>query len=76
MIMRDSPDALLQAEGIACLQQLHMFAPMHVKLAGLVPELQVSFFPLCILILFVQLSCCLLIMYNIVSLYNVYSVVF
>ncbi|CAH8516770.1 unnamed protein product [Schistosoma bovis] len=42
MIMRDSPDALLQAEGIACLQQLHMFAPMHVKLAGLVPELQTS----------------------------------
>uniref|UniRef100_A0A3Q0KPG9 HEAT repeat-containing protein 5B n=1 Tax=Schistosoma mansoni TaxID=6183 RepID=A0A3Q0KPG9_SCHMA len=42
MIMRDSPDALLEAEGIACLQQLHMFAPMHVKLAGLVPELQTS----------------------------------
>ncbi|VDQ03300.1 unnamed protein product [Trichobilharzia regenti] len=41
LIMRDSPDALLQAEGVACLQQLHMFAPMHVKLAGLVPELQV-----------------------------------
>ncbi|CAH8837758.1 unnamed protein product [Trichobilharzia szidati] len=42
LIMRDSPDALLQAEGVACLQQLHMFAPMHVKLAGLVPELQAS----------------------------------
>ncbi|KAK4469677.1 hypothetical protein MN116_007205 [Schistosoma mekongi] len=41
-IMRDSPDPLLQAEGIACLQQLHMFAPMHVKLAGLVPELQTN----------------------------------
>ncbi|TNN08810.1 HEAT repeat-containing protein isoform 2 [Schistosoma japonicum] len=41
-IMRDSSDPLLQAEGIACLQQLHVFAPMHVKLAGLVPELQTS----------------------------------
>ncbi len=30
---------LVQAEAIACLQQLHMFAPRQLELAGLVPRL-------------------------------------
>ncbi|XP_013379521.1 HEAT repeat-containing protein 5B-like isoform X2 [Lingula anatina] len=38
-IMQDHPDSLVQAEAIACLQQLHMFAPRHVNLATLVPHL-------------------------------------
>ncbi|XP_070179925.1 HEAT repeat-containing protein 5B-like isoform X2 [Littorina saxatilis] len=38
-IMQDHPDSLVQAEAIACLQQLHMFAPRHVNLNTLVPHL-------------------------------------
>ncbi|CAK6980082.1 HEAT repeat-containing protein 5A isoform X4 [Scomber scombrus] len=38
-VMRDGPDCLVQARAISCLQQLHMFSPPHVNLAGLVPAL-------------------------------------
>ncbi|XP_057200170.1 HEAT repeat-containing protein 5A isoform X1 [Triplophysa rosa] len=38
-VMQDSPDCLVQAQAIACLQQLHMFAPRFVNLANLVPSL-------------------------------------
>ncbi|XP_067099249.1 HEAT repeat-containing protein 5A isoform X1 [Osmerus mordax] len=38
-VMQDSPDCLVQAQAISCLQQLHMFAPRHVNLASLVPTL-------------------------------------
>ncbi|PVD26321.1 hypothetical protein C0Q70_13992 [Pomacea canaliculata] len=38
-IMQDHPDSLVQAEAIACLQQLHMFAPRHVNVNTLVPHL-------------------------------------
>lgn len=40
--MQDSPDCLVQAEAISCLQQLHMFAPRHVNLSSLVSSLCVS----------------------------------
>ena len=42
--MQDHPDSLVQAEAIACLQQLHMFAPRHVNLTTLVPHLSVSIY--------------------------------
>ncbi|XP_077993059.1 HEAT repeat-containing protein 5B-like [Glandiceps talaboti] len=38
-IMQDHHDSLVGAEAIACLQQLHMFAPRHVNLSTLVPYL-------------------------------------
>uniref|UniRef100_A0A8C4QZX9 HEAT repeat-containing protein 5A n=1 Tax=Eptatretus burgeri TaxID=7764 RepID=A0A8C4QZX9_EPTBU len=38
-ILQAHTGALVRAQAIACLQQLHMFAPRHVNLAGLVPEL-------------------------------------
>ncbi|KAG9336358.1 hypothetical protein JZ751_002705 [Albula glossodonta] len=38
-VMQDSPDCLVQAQAISCLQQLHMFTPRHVNLASLVPSL-------------------------------------
>ncbi|XP_068109960.1 HEAT repeat-containing protein 5A isoform X2 [Hyperolius riggenbachi] len=38
-VMQEHPDCLVQAQGIACLQQLHMFAPKHVNLSSLVPTL-------------------------------------
>ncbi|XP_054715706.1 HEAT repeat-containing protein 5B-like [Uloborus diversus] len=38
-IMQDHGNPLVQAEAIACLQQLHMFAPRHVNLSSLVPTL-------------------------------------
>ncbi|KAL3874425.1 hypothetical protein ACJMK2_037438 [Sinanodonta woodiana] len=38
-IMQNHMDSLVRAEAIACLQQLHMFAPRHVNLATLVPHL-------------------------------------
>lgn len=38
-IMQDHPDSVVGAEAIACLQQLHMFAPRHVNLSTLVPDL-------------------------------------
>ncbi|XP_017540213.1 HEAT repeat-containing protein 5A isoform X1 [Pygocentrus nattereri] len=38
-VMQDSPDCLVQAQAITCLQQLHMFSPRHVNLASLVPSL-------------------------------------
>ena len=41
-IMQDHYDALVQAEAISCLQQLHLFAPRHVNLTTLVPHLCVS----------------------------------
>ena len=41
-IMQDHPDSVVGAEAIACLQQLHMFAPRHVNLSTLVPDLCVS----------------------------------
>ena len=44
-IMQDHPDSLVGSEAIACLQQLHMFAPRHVNLTSLVPHLCVSRLP-------------------------------
>lgn len=41
-VMQASPDCLVQARAISCLQQLHMFSPPHVNLANLVPALCVS----------------------------------
>lgn len=41
-VMQASPDCLVQARAISCLQQLHMFSPSHVNLADLVPALCVS----------------------------------
>ena len=41
-IMLDHPDSMVQAEAIACLQQLHLFAPRHVNLTTLIPHLSVS----------------------------------
>ncbi|CAJ0931852.1 unnamed protein product, partial [Ranitomeya imitator] len=41
-VMQENPDCLVQAQGISCLQQLHMFAPKHVNLSSLVPTLCVS----------------------------------
>ena len=41
-VMQDHSDSLVQAEAVACLQQLHMFAPRHVNLGTLVPHLCVS----------------------------------
>ncbi|XP_058254714.1 HEAT repeat-containing protein 5A isoform X3 [Hemibagrus wyckioides] len=41
-IMQDNPDCLVQAQAIACFQQLHMFSPRHVDLASLVPSLCVN----------------------------------
>ncbi|XP_059505188.1 HEAT repeat-containing protein 5A isoform X2 [Stegostoma tigrinum] len=41
-VMQDSPDCLVQAQAISCLQQLHMFAPRHVNLSSLVPSLCVN----------------------------------
>ena len=41
-IMQDHHDSVVGAEAIACLQQLHMFAPRHVNLSSLVPHLCVS----------------------------------
>ncbi|XP_008312892.1 HEAT repeat-containing protein 5A isoform X2 [Cynoglossus semilaevis] len=38
-VMQASQDCLVQARAIACLQQLHMFSPVHVNLADLVPGL-------------------------------------
>ncbi|XP_075700503.1 HEAT repeat-containing protein 5A isoform X2 [Rhinoderma darwinii] len=38
-VMQENPDCLVQAQGISCLQQLHMFAPQHVNLSSLVPTL-------------------------------------
>ncbi|KAI8784582.1 HEAT repeat-containing protein 5B-like isoform X1 [Biomphalaria glabrata] len=38
-VMQAHPDSLVQAEAIACLQQLHMFAPRHLNLSSLVPHL-------------------------------------
>ncbi|GAA6234639.1 HEAT repeat-containing protein 5A, partial [Lates japonicus] len=38
-VMQASPDCLVQARAISCLQQLHMFSPPHVNLANLVPAL-------------------------------------
>ncbi|XP_054827797.1 HEAT repeat-containing protein 5A [Eublepharis macularius] len=41
-LMQDSPDCLVQAHAISCLQQLHMFAPRHVNLSSLVKCLCVN----------------------------------
>ncbi|XP_073980275.1 HEAT repeat-containing protein 5B isoform X3 [Rhodnius prolixus] len=38
-IMQDHQDPLVQAEATSCLQQLHLFAPRHVNLSSLVPNL-------------------------------------
>ncbi|XP_040916672.1 HEAT repeat-containing protein 5A isoform X2 [Toxotes jaculatrix] len=38
-VMQASPDCLVQARAISCLQQLHMFSPPHVNVASLVPAL-------------------------------------
>ncbi|GAB6024418.1 hypothetical protein CHUAL_009582 [Chamberlinius hualienensis] len=38
-VLQEHPDPLVQSEAIACLQQLHMFAPRHVNLSSLVPAL-------------------------------------
>lgn len=38
-MMQDHQDPSVQAEAIACLQQLHLFAPRHVNLSSLVPTL-------------------------------------
>ncbi|XP_037078584.1 HEAT repeat-containing protein 5B-like [Pollicipes pollicipes] len=41
-VMLDHSDAMVRAEAMACLQQLHMFAPRHVNLSTLVPTLCMS----------------------------------
>ncbi|XP_052001078.1 HEAT repeat-containing protein 5A isoform X2 [Xyrauchen texanus] len=41
-VMQDSPDCLVQAQAISCLQQLHMFAPRFINLASLVPSLCIN----------------------------------
>lgn len=41
-VMQEGPDCLVQSRAISCLQQLHMFSPVHVNLASLVPALCVS----------------------------------
>ncbi|XP_051578229.1 HEAT repeat-containing protein 5A-like isoform X2 [Myxocyprinus asiaticus] len=41
-VMQDSPDCLVQAQAISCLQQLHMFAPRFVNLASLVSSLCIN----------------------------------
>ncbi|XP_063873685.1 HEAT repeat-containing protein 5B-like [Scylla paramamosain] len=38
-LVQEHPEPLVQAEAIACLQQMHMFAPRHVNLSSLVPML-------------------------------------
>lgn len=38
-IMQSHYDPLVQAEATGCLQQLHLFAPRHVNLSSLVPQL-------------------------------------
>ncbi|KAM4691047.1 HEAT repeat-containing protein 5A [Rhinophrynus dorsalis] len=38
-VMQEIPDCFVQAQGIACLQLLHMYAPRHVNLSSLVPTL-------------------------------------
>ncbi|XP_071161425.1 HEAT repeat-containing protein 5B-like isoform X1 [Mytilus edulis] len=38
-IMQCHQDSLVNAEAITCLQQLHMFAPRHVNLTSLIPQL-------------------------------------
>ena len=38
-IMQSHDDSQIEAEAVACLQQLHMFAPRHVNLSNLVPHL-------------------------------------
>ena len=37
--MQSHDDSQIEAEAVACLQQLHMFAPRHVNLSNLVPHL-------------------------------------
>ena len=37
--MQNHPDSIVQSEAISCLQQLHIFAPRHVNLSTLVPNL-------------------------------------
>lgn len=37
--MQDHQDPIVQAEATGCLQQLHLFAPRHVNLSSLVPNL-------------------------------------
>uniref|UniRef100_A0A4W5NBE7 Uncharacterized protein n=1 Tax=Hucho hucho TaxID=62062 RepID=A0A4W5NBE7_9TELE len=41
-VMQDSPDCLVQAQAISCLQQLHMFAPRLINLDSQVPSLCVN----------------------------------
>ena len=41
-VMLDHSDGQVRAAAMACLQQLHMFAPRHVNLSTLVPTLCVS----------------------------------
>ncbi|OCT68730.1 HEAT repeat-containing protein 5A isoform X2 [Xenopus laevis] len=43
-VMQENPDCLVQAQGIGCLQQLHMYAPKHVNLSSLVPTLCVHLY--------------------------------
>ncbi|NP_001090667.1 HEAT repeat-containing protein 5A [Xenopus tropicalis] len=43
-VMQENPDCLVQAQGISCLQQLHMYAPKHVNLSSLVPTLCVHLY--------------------------------
>lgn len=38
-LVQEHSEPLVQAEAIACLQQMHMFAPRHVNLSSLVPML-------------------------------------
>ncbi|XP_030626856.1 HEAT repeat-containing protein 5A [Chanos chanos] len=38
-VMQASPDSLVQAQAVSCLQQLHLFDPKHLNLASLVPTL-------------------------------------
>ena len=38
-VMQNNPDALVQAEAIYCLQQLHIFAPDFLNLSIFIPQL-------------------------------------
>lgn len=53
-LVQEHPDPLVQAEAIACLQQMHMFAPRHVNLSTLVPMLVVSKDAFYVILLFNQ----------------------
>ncbi|TSW08333.1 HEAT repeat-containing protein 5A [Bagarius yarrelli] len=58
-IMQDNPDCLVQAQAIACFQQLHMFSPCHVDLASLIPSLCMNLYSTCLYLSRTVVSCLL-----------------